>query len=131
MSTSDTNDKPLSRSELFARKQAEYKEKAKEWAKSARKAYMERPDVKEKLRLQKEKMAERRKEQSNRLKAAKKSEKTALSDAQKETRVRKQEARDVELTQMLAPANALDDKSAPDIPKKPTFTVIHGGKSGV
>jgi hypothetical protein len=130
MSTGDTGEKSLNRKELFARRQAEYKEKAKERAKAARKAYMARPDVKEKLRLQKEKIAERRKEHSKRLKAAQKSEKSALSDAKMEARARKQEARDRELVEMLAPAADLDRAPSAPHPKKPTFTVIRGGRNG-
>ena len=130
MSTSDSNEKPLSRRELFALKQAQYKEQAKERAKAARKAYAARPDVQEKLRLQKEKLAERRREHSQRLKAAKKSEKSAMSTAQKEARVRKQIVRDEELAQMLQPATSLENQSAPESPKKPTLTVILGGRSG-
>ena len=131
MSTGDTGEKPLSRKALFALRQAEYKEKAKERAKAARKAYMERPDVKERLRLQKEKISQRRREQSERIKAAKKSEKSALSEAKKDARLRKQEERDRELVQMLAPAAALEGQQPSELPPKPTLTVIHGGRSGV
>jgi hypothetical protein len=144
-----TTDENLSRAEKFAKSREEYKQKAKERVKSAKKSYLARPEVQEKLRLQKQKFADYRKEKSAALKSSKKAEKVALSSAEKSTRQRRQEERDAELCTMLDSASKLkptlkivpgsaskdsgdflDERSQPqETPenkvRKPKFTVIH------
>lgn len=104
----------MTRAQKFAQSQKEYKQaynqKSKERAKEAKQTYLARPDVQEKMRLQKEKFADYRKQKSAAMKNAKKSEKSALGDAEKSTRRQRQEARDAELCDMLGSASRVKPK---------------------
>lgn len=148
-----TNQENLTRAQKFAQSQKEYKlaynQKSKERAKAAKQTYLARPDVQEKMRLQKEKFADYRKQKSTALKNAKKSEKSALGSAEKLTRRQRQETRDGELCDLLGRATELKPKlkvSSEGLPKPrelnqndstlrsetrdstrrtPKFTVIH------
>jgi hypothetical protein len=104
----------MTRAQKFAQSQKEYKQaynqKSKERAKEAKQTYLARPDVQEKMRLQKEKFADYRKQKSATMKSAKKSEKTALGDAEKSTRRQRQAERDAELCDMLGSASNVKPK---------------------
>lgn len=128
-------------------KMAAYKEKAKEKAKAAKKAYLARPDVQQRLERQKatlKKMqAERRQKIKEARKAKLKTEKSAFAEAKQITRKTRQNRRDEELQKALIPATHLHDATrelpARDSPSrdsnspfadhnKPRLTVIRGGK---
>ena len=136
----------LTRAQKFALSQKEYKlaynQKSKERAKAAKQTYLARPEVQEKMRLQKEKFAAYRKQKSTALKNAKKLEKSALGAAEKSTRHQRQENRDAELCDLLRSATTLkpalkvsselneNDASKYSDPQEsvrrtPKFTVIH------
>ena len=143
----------MTRAQKIAQAQKEsrlaYNLKSKERAKEAKQTYLARPEVQEKMRLQKEKFADYRKQRSTSLKNAKKSEKSALGAAAKSTRLQRQEDRDAELCDMLGSASKVRPKlqvtSAFEAPKNkssqselganldpegttrriPKFTIIH------
>jgi hypothetical protein len=92
---------------------------------------MAKPEVQERLKVQKEKLAAKRREKSAALKAAKKGEKKALSEAKKITRERRQQERDEELTTMLGRASNLDPSHAEGRAlSAPKLTLIKGGRIG-
>ena len=123
-------------------KMAAYKEKAKEKAKAAKKAYLARPDVQERLERQKtalKKMqAERRQKVKEARKAKLKTEKSAFAEAKQITRKTRQNRRDEELQKALMPATHLHDTTRESPVRdsnppfadnsKPRLTVIRGGK---
>lgn len=120
----------LSRAQEIAQKREAYRLKQKERAKEARKAYLAKPEVQEKLKSQKEKLKARRKEKSAQLKAAKKQEKISLEESRRSTRERRQEKRDQELAMMLGRGSELSDqKTKPKPVTPPTLTLIKGGKA--
>jgi hypothetical protein len=121
---------------------AAYKEKAKEKARAAKKAYLARPDVQERLERQKtalKKMqAERRQKIKEARKAKLKTEKSAFAEAKQITRKTRQNRRDEEVQKALKPATLLhnvprelpaeDSTSQQMTSTKPRLTVIRGGK---
>ena len=123
-------------------KMAAYKEKAKEKAKAAKKAYLARPDVQQRLERQKatlKKMqAERRQKIKEARKAKLKTEKSAFAEAKHITRKTRQNRRDEELQKALMPATHLHDTTRESPSRdsnspfadnnKPRLTVIRGGK---
>lgn len=123
-------------------KMAAYKEKAKEKSKAAKKAYLARPDVQERLERQKAALkkiqAERRQKIKEARKAKLKTEKSALAEAKQMTRKTRQNRRDEELQKALKPATHLHDAtrespvrdSNPHFANnhKPRLTLIRGGK---
>jgi hypothetical protein len=126
----DTTDKKLSRAETLALKQEAYKQKQKERVKAAKKAYLAKPEVQQRIKAQKDILATRRKAKSAAAKAARKEEKKALSESQKTTRVRRQKHRDDELVSMLGRASELKANGGRDNTQDPPkLTVIKGGKT--
>lgn len=131
MGTTNDQDEPkLSRAQVIAQNRQAYLKKQKERAKEAKRAYLAKPEVQEKLKAQKEKLKARRKEQSARLKAAKKEEKKSLEESRRETRTRRQEQRDQELAMMLDRGSNLREKTQElNHASPPTLTIIKGGKA--
>lgn len=138
MSSNDTPEKTLSRAETIAIEREKRLSEQKLKAKAAKKAYLARPEIQEKLKLQKDKLRQRAAEQRQRIamakKAAKIQQKAALKESQKLTRESRQSARDQELIAHIVPASSLSD-SETTVPAKcletgrPSLTLIKGGRS--
>lgn len=132
MGTSDdknSTEKKPSRSEMIALQREAYKQNQKERAKAAKKAYMAKPEVQERLAAQKEKLKDRRRAKTDALKTARKNAKKALADSQKATREKRQQARDEELITMLGRASSLETGEVSDTASNPPkLTVIKGGR---
>ncbi len=125
----EASEKNLSRAEKIALQREIYKQKQKEQAKAAKKAYLAKPEVQARLKAQKEKLAAQRKAKSAAIKAARKGEKKALAESKKLTREKRQQARDEELMDMLGRASNLASDETRDItPVAPKLTLIKGGR---
>jgi hypothetical protein len=111
------------------------KQKARDKAKAAKKAWLERPEVKDRLEKLKadrrEKAKVLRKKMADARKASKSTEKKNLRQSQADTRKARQEKRDEELRQMIMPGSEIAASNDTPLPSResPRLRVINGGKS--
>ena len=138
MSSNDAPEKSLSRAEQFALEREKRLLEQKLKAKAAKKAYLARPDIQEKIKLQKDKLRQRASEHRQKIatakKAAKSQQKEALRESQKLTRESRQSVRDQELIALIGPASSLTDSETAITAKtldtgRPSLTLIKGGRS--